>query len=77
MFRTTSTIGVSGYVDSRFDFINVKYIDFHPIGKLTSIDFRFETLDDTLYDFKGVNHHFLLNIILYTNTKKRASRLCS
>ena len=53
-------LGVSGYVDSRFDFINVKYRDFHPIGKLTSIDFRFETLDGNLYDFKGVNHNFLL-----------------
>ena len=59
-------LGVSGYVDSRFDFVNVKYRDFHPIGKLSSIDFRFETLDDTLYDFKGVNHHFLLNIKFYT-----------
>ena len=64
-------LGVSGYVDSRFDFINVKYRDFHPIGKLTSIDFRFETLDDTLYDFKGVNHHFLLNIKFYTPIQKR------
>lgn len=64
-------LGVSGYVDSRFDFINVKYRDFHPIGKLTSIDFRFETLDDTLYDFKGINHHFLLNIKFYTPIQKR------
>ena len=64
-------LGVSGYVDSRFDFVNVKYRDFHPIGKLTSIDFRFETLDDTLYDFKGVNHHFLLNIKFYTPIQDR------
>jgi hypothetical protein len=64
-------LGVSGYVDSRFDFVNVKYRDFHPIGKLTSIDFRFETLDDTLYDFKGVNHHFLLNIKFYTPIQNR------
>lgn len=64
-------LGVSGYVDSRFDFVNVKYRDFHPIGKLTSIDFRFETLDDTLYDFKGINHHFLLNIKFYTPIQNR------
>ena len=63
-------LGISGYVDSRFDFVNVKYRDFHPIGKLSSIDFRFETLDDTLYDFKGVNHHFLLNIKFYTPIQK-------
>jgi hypothetical protein len=64
-------LGVSGYVDSRFDFVNVKYRDFHPIGKLSSIDFRFETLDDTLYDFKGVNHNFLLNIKFYTPIQER------
>ena len=63
-------LGISGYIDSRFDFVNVKYRDFHPIGKLSSIDFRFETLDDTLYDFKGVNHHFLLNIKFYTPIQK-------
>ena len=63
-------LGVSGYVDSRFDFVNVKYREFHPIGKLASIDFRFETLDDTLYDFKGVNHHFLLNIKFFTPIQK-------
>lgn len=64
-------LGVSGYVDSRFDFVNVKYRDFHPIGKLSSVDFRFETLDDTLYDFKGVNHHFLVNIKFYTPIQQR------
>ena len=64
-------LGVSGYVDSRFDFVNVKYRDFHPIGKLSSIDFRFETFDDTLYDFKGVNHNFLLNIKFYTPIQER------
>lgn len=64
-------LGVSGYVDSRFDFINVKYREFHPIGKLASIDFRFETLDGNLYDFKGVNHNFLLNIKFLTPIQKR------
>lgn len=64
-------LGATGYVDSRFDFINVKYRDFHPIGKLASIDFRFETLDNQLYDFKGINHHFLLNIKFYTPIQKR------
>jgi hypothetical protein len=63
-------LGVSGYVDNRFDFINVKYKDFHPIGKLSSIDFRFETLNNELYDFKGINHHFLLNIKFYTPSQK-------
>ena len=65
-------LGFSGYVDNRFDFINVKYRDFHPIGKLSSIDFRFETLDDKLYDFKGINHHFILNIKFYTPIQEQA-----
>lgn len=64
-------LGASGYVDTRFDFINVKYRDFHPIGKLSSLDFRFETLENNLYDFKGINHHFLLNVKFFTPIQKK------
>ena len=49
----------------------MKYRDFHPIGKLSSIDFRFETLDNNLYDFKGINHHFLLNVKFLTPIQNR------
>jgi len=59
-------LGVNGYSENRFDFTNYKPKDFHPIGKLSKIDFRFETIDGLKYDFKGVNHHFLLNIKFYT-----------
>jgi hypothetical protein len=59
-------LGVSGYSENRFDFTNYKPKDFHPIGKLSKIDFRFETIDGLMYDFKGINHHLLLNIKFYT-----------
>lgn len=59
-------LGVTGYSENRFDFINYKPKDFHPIGKLSKIDLRFETINGLMYDFKGINHHLLLNIKFYT-----------
>lgn len=55
-------LGISGFSENRLDFTNFKPKDFHPIGKLTHIDFRFEIDNNILYDFKGVNHNLLLNI---------------
>tara|TARA_Y100000389_G_scaffold19651_1_gene17003 strand:- start:737 stop:3346 length:2610 start_codon:yes stop_codon:yes gene_type:complete len=55
-------LGVSGYAENRLDFSNYKPKDFHPIGKLSFIDFRFEIDNNALYDFKGVNHNMLINI---------------
>ena len=55
-------VGTSGFTENRLDFTNFKPKDFHPIGKLTHIDFRFEIDNNVLYDFKGVNHNLLLNI---------------
>ena len=62
-------VGSSGYTDNRLDFTNFKPKDFHPIGKLTHIDFRFEIDDNQLYDFKGVNHNLLVNIKYYVPNK--------
>lgn len=59
-------LGVNGYSENRFDFSNYKPKDFHPIGKLSKIDLRFETINGLMYDFKGINHHLLLNIKFYT-----------
>ena len=53
-------LGVIGYSQERFDFSSIKYREFHPIGKLSKLTFRFERLDGSLYDFKGVNHHMLM-----------------
>ncbi len=66
----TSSIGIalfklgisSSYSENRLDFNNYKPKDFHPIGKLSFIDFRFEIDNNILYDFKGVNHNLLINI---------------
>jgi hypothetical protein len=62
-------VGSSGYTDNRLDFTNFKPKDFHPIGKLTHLDFRFEIDDNQLYDFKGVNHNLLVNIKYYVPNK--------
>ena len=64
-------LGVSGYSQNRLDFSTLQPKDFHPIGKLNTIDFRFEINNDILYDFKGINHHFLLNIKYYVPFKKQ------
>ena len=63
-------LGFSGYVDSRFDFSSVKYKDLHPIGKLSTIDFRFERIDGGLYNFRGLNHHMLISIKYLVPYKK-------
>jgi hypothetical protein len=46
----------------RFDFLNLKKLDMHPIGKLPKMTLRFEKADGTLYDFKGVDHHLFISI---------------
>lgn len=58
-------MGVVGYSDSRFDFSSIRYKEFHPIGKLSRLTFRFETLRKNLYDFRGVNHHIMLVVRYY------------
>ena len=67
-------LNVEGYTQDRFDYTTVKYKAFHPIGKLSSIDFRFETLDGNLYDFKNTEHHFLLNVKFFVPYQKVSKR---
>ena len=56
-------IDVSGYATSRTEFFSVIYKEFHPIGKLDKLSFRFERKSDQqLYDFKNVDLHFLMSI---------------
>ena len=41
----------------------MKYKEFHPIGKLSRLHFRFERKSDQrLYDFKGIDLHFILSL---------------
>lgn len=62
-------LGVVGYSDSRFDFSSIAYKEFHPIGKLSKLTFRYERISGDVYDFKGVNHHMLIVIRYLTATK--------
>jgi len=53
----------SGYAANKSEFFSVKYKEFHPIGKLARLHFRFERKSDKqLYDFKGVDLHFILSL---------------
>ena len=53
----------AGYAANKNEFFSVKYKEFHPIGKLSRLHFRFERKSDAkLYDFKGVDLHFILSL---------------
>ena len=55
-------LGVLGLAEARFDFASITHTEFHPIGKLTRLHFRFENPKGQLYDFKGLNHNLLIVI---------------
>lgn len=60
-------LGVFGYGDERFDFSNIPPREFHPLGKLDFLTFRFEKPDGTLYNFRGINHTLTVVIRYYVN----------
>lgn len=62
-------LGVTGYSESRNDFVSVKYKEFHPIGKLNNLKFSVKTSENGLYDFKNVNWHMLLAVKYYVPKK--------
>lgn len=45
-----------GFNEERVELTKIPTREFHPIGKLSKITFRFETADGNPYDFKGLNH---------------------
>ena len=56
-------IDVQGYASGRTEFFSVNYKEFHPIGKLNKLKFRFERKSDgELYNFKNVDLHFIMTI---------------
>lgn len=56
-------IDVQGYAAGRTDFYSIVYKEFHPIGRLNKLKFRFERKSDgKLYDFKNIDLHFLIAI---------------
>lgn len=54
-----------GYNEERVVITKLPIREFHPIGKLSRLTFRFETSDGSLYDFKGVNHNIVFAIYYY------------
>lgn len=55
-----------GYDETRLDFARLPVREFHPIGKLTHMTFRFEKSDGELYNFRGLNHTLTLAIRYYS-----------
>lgn len=61
-----------GYREQRFDFVSFPPRRFHPIGRLTKLDFRLERPDGSLYDSHGVDHTLLLVVRFYSPPAKDA-----
>ena len=64
------TLGTTGFSTQRMDFTSITYRNFHPIGKLMQVTFRFETTSGELYNFKGVNHTIVLAIKYLVHRKQ-------
>jgi len=54
-----------GYNDEVIDIAKISLREFHPIGKLSKLTFKFETSRGNIYDFKGVNHMITYSIYYY------------
>ena len=60
----------SGYAPNNTEMTSVIYKEFHPIGRLSRLHFRFERKSDgELYDFKGVDLHFILSVKMFAPAK--------
>jgi hypothetical protein len=68
-FRTNSI----GFNDEKLYITKIPIREFHPIGKLSQLSIRFETIDKNLYDFKGVNHNITLAIYYYEPAFKQTN----
>lgn len=64
-------LGIIGYSESRLDFSSIPLREFHPIGKLSRLTFRFETASGELYDFKGINHDITIAVHYYEPVQKQ------
>jgi hypothetical protein len=64
-------LGVVGFSENSGDFSSVPLREFHPIGRLPKLSFRFETLSGLIYDFKGVNHTMTFAIYYYEPIQKQ------
>jgi hypothetical protein len=73
MIKLTTTNSIAHL---RMDFTNIIRKPFHPIGKLSRLTFSFYDKYGNLYDFKGLDHNFLL-AIKFMVPKKEARRAVS
>jgi hypothetical protein len=68
MFKIAA--GQNEITNLRFDYATLERKPIHPIGKLSKLTFRFEIPNGNLYDFKGINHQFMIAIKFYIPTRK-------
>ena len=62
---------VQGFAESKNEFYAINYKEFHPIGRLSKMKFRFERKTDRkVYNFRNVNLHFLMKIKYYRPQRK-------
>jgi hypothetical protein len=54
-----------GFNDEKLEMTRLPIREFHPIGKLSKLTFKFETSNGFPYDFKGVNHIITYLITYY------------
>ena len=59
-------VNTIGFNDERFEIQKIPSREFHPIGKLSKMTFRFEASNNNLYDFKGVNHIITYMVYYYS-----------
>ena len=59
-------LGIYGFTNQDFDYASFPPREFHPIGKLSTMTFRFERPNGQLYDFKGIDHTFAMVVRYYT-----------
>lgn len=59
-----------GFNDEKVVINKIPLREFHPIGKLSRLTFRFEIENGELYDFKGVNHNIICAIYYYEPKQK-------
>jgi hypothetical protein len=58
-------VNALGFNDEKLAITKIPAREFHPIGKLCKMSFRFENSNGGLYDFKGVNHNIIFAIYYY------------
>ena len=58
-------VGIDSVAQLRFDYVSLQKKPIHPIARVSRLTFRFETVDGSLYDFKGINTQLLINLKYY------------